>query len=526
MRCRLRSCRSRPRSRLERGPLGRGRPEGESFRVSVSPALAIGSNPRPELSRGGLGLVRAGATLLAAIASFATLYAVCRWCGAQTSPAILAAIVAIGLSRRANRARRLPFIAVPIAAAGVAVTGAGIGQLLRLDFAWGALAFTAGIFISIWLRNFDERGRALGALLALPLIGMLVVPARAAAPGGPLVDLAIIIAAGVVPFASVAALRRIAGRVGIALVDTPPTGDAEGGERQPSRGISVPTRMAIQTAIAVAAAFVLGWVVFRGHWSWAVLTAYIVCSGARGRGDAAHTGLLRLAGAVSGTLAAAVLGHVWAPTGALEAGAIFVILFFGVWLRDVSYAWWAGCMTLILALLSGSNDGVDIALLAARLEAILAGALCGVAAAWFIFPIRTEAVIRRRIADALRALDDLVAHANVRDAGQTGRIARFAHRMLELDRVAPPVRWHRRIFAFADRPEHPGRWIEVVDPVRDAAHRLIAEDGWDEQHLAAIRRAIGAARRAIAHHGKPDAPPQTASVSAALAALGHVFTLR
>ena len=33
-----------------------------------------------------------------------------------------------------------------------------------------------------------------------------------------------------------------------------------------------------------------------------------------------------------------------------------------------------------------------------------AGALCAVAATWFVYPIRTEAVVRRRVADVLAAL--------------------------------------------------------------------------------------------------------------------------
>ncbi|MFJ8612579.1 hypothetical protein ACIRH0_36130 [Streptomyces sp. NPDC093675] len=42
------------------------------------------------------------------------------------------------------------------------------------------------------------------------------------------------------------------------------------------------TRMALQMAAAVAAAFALGWLFFGHHWPWLVLTAYVAASGNRG----------------------------------------------------------------------------------------------------------------------------------------------------------------------------------------------------------------------------------------------------
>ncbi len=43
------------------------------------------------------------------------------------------------------------------------------------------------------------------------------------------------------------------------------------------------------------------------------LTAFIVCSGNRGRGDVAHRAAMRLAGAGAGTLAATALSGVFTP---------------------------------------------------------------------------------------------------------------------------------------------------------------------------------------------------------------------
>jgi uncharacterized membrane protein YccC len=366
-----------------------------------------------------------------------------------------------------------------------------------------------------------ERGRLVGALIALPLIGMLVVPARFAAPGGLTVDLALLVCAGLIPFACVGAIGWLVRRAGVTLVAEP----FDAPERATSRargGVPVPTRMALQMAVAIAAAFGLGFALFPLHWSWTVLTAFIVCSGARGRGDAAYTGILRLAGAVGGTLAAAALTAIWAPSGSAEATTIFVVLFLGLWLRDRSYAYWAGCMTLILALLSRTDHTVNVALLESRLAAILVGALCGVSAAWFVLPIRTEAVIRRRIADALLALDELIAHTHSNDSDGDRRIAHVEFRLHELARVAPPVRWHRRIMRFADHPDHPGRWVELVDRVHACADTFIEHGHASDAQRGAIRRAIGIARRAIGNHGKSDAPAGD-SISTALEKLALVI---
>jgi uncharacterized membrane protein YccC len=228
-----------------------------------------------------------------------------------------------------------------------------------------------------------------------------------------------------------------------------------------------------------------------------------------------YKGVLRLAGALAGTVAAAAVSSLWAPAGVTEAVAIFAVLFLGIWLRERNYAYWAACMTLILALL-GSGAGLSVGLLGVRLEAILLGAVCAVVAAWFVLPIRTESVVRKRLADALLALDELVARAHAPDGRPSAELARFEHRMTELDGVAPPVRWHRRIFAARSTSEHPARWIELAAGLRPHAREIGERGGARDADRTAIRRAIGISRRAIANHGKPPEAREGPSITAAL----------
>jgi hypothetical protein len=352
---------------------------------------------------------------------------------------------------------------------------------------------------------------------------MLVVPvAPSPAPGGPLVDLALAIGAGVVALAFSTAIQWIARSSGIiasagrSAVSPPPAG-----ARRP--GMTPTMRMALQMAVALALAFAVGFLVFPGHWGWTVLTAFIVCSGARGRGDALYKAVLRLIGALSGTVAAALLAHTWAPSGVAEAVTIFAILFFGLWLRDANYAYWACSTTLILALLAHTDSGFALDLLALRLGAILVGALCAVAATWFVFPIRTEAIVRRRLADALMAFDEFVVHAHLPEPERSEKRAAFERRIAHLDEVGPPLRWHRRLFARGRDDNHPARWIELASGLRERANALETNDDLPSPHTTKIRRAIGISRRAIADHVKPPGDTETVSVGDALERLHGAF---
>ena len=469
-----------------------------------------------------IGAARAAVAVAAAAASFCALFALCGAVGADTQPAIVAAILAIGLSRKPLPASLVQRLVTPLVLAVIALASIGIGLLMRTLPVAGAALFVGGMFLSVWLRNFGPRLQRAGSLIALPLVAMLIVPPPGApGRGGPLVDLAMIVCAGLVPIVAVAAFTWLARLAGLPAEAPEPPAAAPKRDARPRAGLSVPTRMALQLAVALTLAFVAGFAIFPAHWSWAVLTAFIVCSGARGRGDAAYKGLLRLAGAVAGTIAAAAVSKLWAPTGVAEAVAIFGLLYLAIWLRPVSYAYWACAMTLVLALLARDAGGIDLAILSARLAAILAGAVCAVAATWFVFPIRTTDVVRRRLAIALAALDDVVAHAHSPEGDAPQKLAAFERHLGQLNDVAAPVRLHRRLGG--DHPEHPARWVDEVCGLREHARDFTTSERPSEPQRAEIRKAIGASRRAIGNHGKPDAPADGPTIGTALVRVNEAF---
>jgi hypothetical protein len=435
--------------------------------------------------------VGALASIAAILASFLATYALTQRFSAGPSIAVLSAVLALTLSRPVKRERSpwLTAATLPI----VAIAAALVALLLQSLPVLGAVLFVAAIVASVWLRQYGERAAAIGSLIALPFVVMLISPVRPSASGGPIVGLALVVAAGLIAIVSVEIVRFVVARAGLAPPEPPR--EAMRAQPRPAKDgeMNVSTRMALQMGVALTAAFVAGFVLFPQHWGWSVLTAFIVCSGARGRGDAAYKGLLRLGGALGGTVAAAVLAHVVLPNGAATACAIFAALFLGLWLRERNYAYWALCITLVLALLQ-RTDTEGIALLVGRLEGILIGALCAVGATWFVYPIRTESVVRRRLADLLGALEELLAGGEIPAEERARKLAIVEHRAAEMNAVAPPVELHRRIFA-RTADEHPAAWIALAREALAHARERVASHP-DDNHEPA-RRAIRFSRRSI-----------------------------
>lgn len=116
--------------------------------------------------------------MVAILASFGLMYAICIRLGVDTSPAILSAALAVGLTRRPEqlgpRVVLTKFFVLPL----VALAAGAVGFAFHAIPPLGAALFTLGITLSIWLRNFGERASAMGRTIALPFIAMLVVPVQ------------------------------------------------------------------------------------------------------------------------------------------------------------------------------------------------------------------------------------------------------------------------------------------------------------------------------------------------------------
>ncbi|MFF3446365.1 FUSC family protein [Streptomyces sp. NPDC002667] len=357
--------------------------------------------------------------------------------GLRVDSVVQAVVIASALGRVQRLFDRTDRLVACVVLPGAAAAGAELSTLIERHHLAGDAAFVVGVAGAIWVRRFGARATRAGTLVVLPLIAVLVVPAGAVPVGGhehtawaAVTALAAVVWGTTVTWA--------AQRTGFA--PRPPSAKVTTTPRAPRRGPAPSTRMAVQMAAALTAAFAVGRNLWPDHWAWVVLTAFLVCSGARSRGDVLVKGAWRTLGAAAGTLVATAVSGQFGPRSDTAVVVIFVVLAVATWLRELSYAYWAGCVTAVLSLLYdwfGESPGD---LLHTRLAGIAVGAVLGVAASWLVLPIRTEAVVRARTAAALSGLGELM-EADWHDgrAVRTAR-ARFAYRVEQLATVTAPLR--------------------------------------------------------------------------------------
>ncbi|MEO5533827.1 MAG: FUSC family protein [Pseudolysinimonas sp.] len=388
---------------------------------------------------------------------------------------ILGAAIALMLSRsrlvESWRGRVEALVALPV----LAVAVAGVGLATHVNPWLGAALFTLAMFASVWMRRFGEQGRRIGALIAVPFITLLVTPVRVNVAGG-FADVAV-----AVPLVAIFALIVVvAVRVGAQAVRliprTEPADPADQDPPAPSRLRPIPsTRMAIQLALAVALAWVLGLLVIPEHATSIVLSAYLVLSRNRGRADVIHTAGLRFGGALAGSLIALPVSALPGLDGWPVAALIVALLGIGVLLRSLSYAWWALIMTLVVTILQQElvSAPVDLPM---RVLAIAAGCLIGILVAWFVLPIRSDGVLRLRIAAVFEAVGEAWATPDA----SYGPVDRA---LVRLEEVAKPWRALARIPIA--RARRNGRWIALTRQIAAARPEIPP------------RGALGEARRAI-----------------------------
>ncbi len=426
-------------------------------------------------------------TMVAALATMACTLAI----DPEPGPAILAVVLCLSLSRsqldRSLRGRLEAAVSLPL----VSLAALAVAMLLHQARWVGAGAFVLAISLSIWLRRFGPEGRKAGILIALPFVVILVTPYVQPKHLGTALALMMPVIVALLALFWVSVLHGLAQRWQWVPPSSPPSGPATPAITSTMRPMAS-TRMALQMALALAVSFVIGFVFFAERWAWIVLTAFIVSSGNQGRLDVVHKSLLRVLGAAGGTIAALTLAGSL-PTH--KAGAVSLMLaaiFVAVWLRPLGYGWWALFITLALALLQGFNGAPTHDLLGLRLEEILLGALIGIAAAWFVLPVRSTDVVRRRIADTLAALGEAF------DPALPDRsAASFLAALDSVDKVAPAFR-SLRLLTRKLSVVQPADWVDELMACREPAAALI-EGGATPGR---VRKAIGAARKAMREPGE------------------------
>jgi hypothetical protein len=462
----------------------------------------------------GLLLMRqALVAIAAALGSFATALWIRHAAGLSDSVEVLAVALALTLGRvgqrpehRGWRGRALALALLPLVALGANEIGTTIFRHPDL----GDTLFVLAMSATIWIRRFGDLARRIATLATLPLVAMLIVPVPVVSVHGGGGDQRLWSALiAVVALAWVTLTNELARGVGLL-----PAQDAQlqpvrasAGRAGGRRRIAPSTKMALQMGVALGAAFAVGRSVFGTHWTWVVLTAFIVCSGNRGREDVLHKAAMRLLGAGVGTLAATALAGAFPAGDAWSIVALFVVLAFAVWLRPRSYAYWAAGMTAALALLYGYYGQHGGGLLATRLEAIVVGAALALASSWLLLPIRTSDVVRRDIAAALGALDGYLAALLQDVSALAARDEHFRRTVVSLEHHSRQLRSvPRRLRAPIDRLPAIAALERCAELVPAATAALSGRE--PRQHLQGavddLRERIGGLRGANARKALPD----------------------
>lgn len=417
-------------------------------------------------------------TMTATLATFGSAWLIEDLAHLHTDMVVLAVVLAVmsGRTQRAND-RRDRLISVAVLPPAAAVAGA-IGLLTDRHTVAGDTLMVLAVAGAIWIRRFGPRFAKAGTQATLPFIAGLVTPVPPSDGAAHLLWAALL---ALIAVAWVTAAQVIAAHAGVTA--TPPCRYPTTPSRPTTARIPASTRMAVQMAAALAAAYLVAHRLYPDHWTWVVLTAYIVASGNRGRGDVVHKGGLRIAGAAVGTVLATPLAGTF-PTGDKWAiVVIFAILTLATWLRSISYAFWAGSVTAALVFLYGYFGESGAGLLRTRLEGIAYGAAMALAASWWILPVRTQDVIRRRLADTLAVLTDYLA-ATRRDPGRLHHHqTRFDHALAQLEQVAAPLRRYRFLLRRRGPGTHPADTIPALRRCRTSIHDLTKSTAADPELL-------------------------------------------
>ncbi len=469
---------------------------------------------------------------------------------------VVAVVLPVTLSRTQRdsdgRRRLVALVALPL----IAAVSVEVGRVMVRHPDVGELLFAVAVSGSIWVRRFGPRVARAGGLVALPFIALLVTPvppdqaAGAGALGGALVALIAIVWVNGTQLAAIrlrllerpVALGTGRGGAGAGGAAGQPSAAGPAGGATQARPAAAPatttprrlpasSRMALQMAVALGIAFALGRWLFPAHVSWVVLTAFIVCSGNRGREEVAHKSGLRIAGAAVGTIAATLLSGLFPVGDPASVAVIFAVLAVATWLRAASYAYWAGSVTAVLSLLYGYyGEAAGASVLSERLLAIGVGAAVGVAVSWLLLPVRTSDVLRRWTGESLAALSDLLATLGDPDApdGAIARAAgRFERTVERLRQLHGPLRSHRAAVRLRNghEPPYPADVVEALERILPHVRAVVAAApeaaGLDRRALGRLRQATGAARRGLAGRGDGERPadPPGATADPHLAAL-------
>ncbi|MGC0335618.1 FUSC family protein [Streptomyces sp. SLBN-8D4] len=186
----------------------------------------------------------------------------------------------------------------------------------------------------------------------------------------------------------------------------------EDDEQEELTGLGRPTtRAAVQVAVGSSLAIVGGEFLSSQRWYWAVLTCWIVFINTASTGEILVKGYRRLLGTVLGVLAGIVLAGVVGQHTWTAFALVLVLVFAMFYTAPLSYTLMSFFVTAALGLLYTLLHTYSLSVLVLRVEESALGVACGVIAAAFVLPVRTDRRTNDLLVTVLERLDDVTEAA-------------------------------------------------------------------------------------------------------------------
>ncbi|MBS2536423.1 FUSC family protein [Catenulispora sp. NF23] len=219
------------------------------------------------------------------------------------------------------------------------------------------------------------------------------------------------------------------------------------GRWNPLSRASLPTRQAVQVALAGALAIVLGRHLSETRYYWAVIAAFVAFGGTATRSETSHKALARVLGTSVGIAVGLGLGELTSGHTLLSVVVIVASMSCGFYVVNLTYAGMIFFVTIMVAQLYGVLHELSSSLLELRLKETALGALVGIIVGLVVLPTST----RDTLDAAERAFFDSViellrASAAVLDDADepayqdlSGHVRAMEERMRQLALVARPM---------------------------------------------------------------------------------------
>ncbi|CAN7295968.1 FUSC family protein [Neorhizobium tomejilense] len=186
-------------------------------------------------------------------------------------------------------------------------------------------------------------------------------------------------------------------------------------------------RSAVQITIASSLAMVFGLMLSRDRWFWAVLTAFLIFTNTKSRGDAAIRALQRSIGTLLGIASGLVLATLIGGYPLISVPIAALCIFLGFYCLQISYAAMTFFISIVLCLVYGLTGVLTLDLLQLRIEETLIGALAGTIVAFLVFPASTRSTLDLALGRWFDGLRELLSA--VREGRSGFEIIALSHKL-------------------------------------------------------------------------------------------------